>query len=76
MPRRGYQLSLVTECPGGEIGKLSRLIDNLSALLETVGVEPVKFGEDCKMLIPSEVQKWKRVETRRRAPVARAMVKV
>jgi len=26
----------------------------LSALLETIGVEPVKFGEGCKMLIPSE----------------------
>lgn len=53
---------------------------NLSALLETVGVEFVKFGEGCKMLIPSEAplanSERERVETRRRTPKAQAMVKV
>jgi hypothetical protein len=38
-----------------KFGKLSRLIGkNLSALVEMLGVELVKFGEGCKMLIPSE----------------------
>ena len=54
----------------------SRLIDNLSALLETVGVELVKFGEGCKMLIPSQAWKQEGVETRWQAPKAKAMVKV
>jgi len=38
----------------GEIGKHYRLIYNLSALLETAGVEFVKFGERFKMPIPSQ----------------------
>ena len=32
----------------------SRLKKNLSAQLETIGVEPVKFGEHFKMSTPSE----------------------
>jgi hypothetical protein len=44
----------------------------MSALLETVGVEFVKFGEPCKMAIPSEAplanSERERVETRRRTP--------
>ena len=47
-------------------------LDNLSALLETVEVEPVKFGESCKMPIPSQAplanSEGEGVETRRRAP--------
>lgn len=41
---------------------------NLSALLETVGVESVKFGERFKMPIPSQAQRWEGVETRRQTP--------
>jgi hypothetical protein len=40
-------------CERGGIGRRPRLI-NLSAHKETYGVEPVKFGEGCKMLIPSQ----------------------
>ena len=43
-------------CPSGGIGSHSGLDENLSALLETIGVESVKFGEGFKMLIPSEAQ--------------------
>jgi len=43
-----------------------------------VRVEPVKFGERCKMPIPSQaLQKCiEGVETRRQGPNAKAMVKV
>lgn len=44
-------------------------LNNLSARLETFGVEFPKFGEPFNMGIPSEARKWERVETRRGAPV-------
>ena len=60
------------DCLGGEIGRHKGLIENLSALLETVGVELVKFGKRFKMPIPSQAllanSEREGVETRRRAP--------
>jgi hypothetical protein len=59
-------------CERGGIGRRPRLI-NLSAHKETYGVEPVKFGEGCKMLIPSQASdriSVEGVETRRQASKA------
>jgi len=42
----------------------------LSALGETQGAELLKFGEACKMVIPSQAQRREGVETRRAAPTA------
>ena len=39
--------------------------------METLGVELLKFGETCKMAIPSQAWKQEGVETRRAAPKAR-----
>ena len=44
------------QCLDGGIGIHIRLMENLSALLEMVRVELVKFGERFKMPIPSEAQ--------------------
>ncbi len=60
----------------GGIGIHNRLESKLSALLETVSVELLKFGETCKMAIPSQALQREGVETRRAAPKAIAMVKV
>ncbi len=42
----------------------------LSALGETQGAELLKFGEACKMVIPSQARRREGVETRRAAPTA------
>jgi hypothetical protein len=54
-------VSSVLEWPCGGIGRragLRTLVEKtdtkLSALGEILGVEPPKFGEDCKMLMPSQ----------------------
>jgi hypothetical protein len=41
-------------CERGGIGRRTGLRHNLSAFGETRRVELVKFGEPCKMAIPSE----------------------
>ena len=47
------------------------LDDNLSARRETGDVELLKFGEPCKMAIPSQARRREGVETRRAAPKLR-----
>jgi len=44
----------------------------MSASGETQKVEPLKFGEAFKMVIPSQAHVWEGVETRRAAPKTRA----
>ena len=38
-------------------------IASLEEEVETLRRKPVKFGEGCKMLIPSQAQKWEGVES-------------
>lgn len=45
---------LYSMCERGGIGRRTGLRHNLSAFGETRRVELVKFGEPCKMAIPSE----------------------
>ena len=47
------------------------LDDDLSARRETGDVELLKFGEPCKMAIPSQARRREGVETRRAAPKLR-----
>lgn len=51
-------------------GRRNGLRTSLSALRETGGAELLKFGETCKMAIPSQARRREGVETRRAAPTA------
>ena len=63
----------------GGIGRRTGLNRKLSARRETGDAELLKFGEPCKMAIPSQAltehSEREGVETRRAAPTAKATVK-
>src|ERR1700683_4303649 len=62
-------------CGRGEIGRRNGLKQNLSARRETGDAELLKFGEPCKMAIPSQARPEsgrEGVETRRAAPHTRS----
>jgi len=50
-----------TKCQCGGTGRRAGLIDNLSALGETLNVECFKFGESFEMVTPSQASEMKKV---------------